>query len=128
MMIYETNTHSDPKQLYNLTMVDKMCRGNQESVLKMVNVFIGQISQSVEEITVAYQEKDFEKIKNEIHKVKPTLTYYGTAKIEKELLLLEKLVAGTFTGKEIELNINTLKTITTQTIAKMKIDFSSSNN
>ena len=128
MMIYETNTHSDPKQLYNLTMVDKMCRGNQESVLKMVNVFIGQISQSVEEITVAYQEKEFEKIKNEIHKVKPTLTYYGTAEIEKELLLLEKLVAGTFTGKEIELNINTLKTITTQTIAKMKIDFSISNN
>jgi len=127
-MIYETNTHSDPEQLYDLTMVDKMCRGNQESVLKMVNVFISQISQSVEEITVAYQKKDFGKIKNELHKVKPTLTYYGTAKIEKELLVLEKLVAGTFTGKEIEININTLNAITTQTIAKMKLDFSISNN
>ena len=124
MMIYETNTHPNHKQLYNLTMVDKMCRGNQESVLKMVNVFISQISQSVEEISEAYQEKDFGKIKNEIHKVKPTLTYYGTTEIEKELLLLEKLVAGNFTGKEIEININTLKKITTQTTAKMKIDFS----
>ena len=128
MMIYETNTHSDTKQLYNLNMVDKMCRGKQEFILKMVNVFISQISQSVEEITVACQKKDFGKIKNEIHKVKPTLTYYGTAEIEKELLLLEKLVAGTFTGKEIEKNINTLNTIITQTIAKMKIDFSISNN
>jgi len=124
MMTYETNTHSNHKQLYNLTMVDKMCRGNQESVLKMVNVFISQISQSVEEISEAYQEKDFGKIKSEIHKVKPTLTYYGTTEIEKELLLLEKLVAGNFTGKEIEININTLKKITTQTTAKMKIDFS----
>jgi HPt (histidine-containing phosphotransfer) domain-containing protein len=128
MMIYEKNTQSGPTQLYNLTMVDKMCRGNQESILKMVHVFISQISQSVEELTVAHQKKDFGKIKKEIHKVKPTLTYYGTPKIEKELVQLEKLVAGTFTEEEIERNINALNTITTQTIAKMKTDFSISND
>lgn len=128
MMIYETNIHADLEQLYNLTMVDKMCRGNKESVLKMVNVFISQISQSVQEIAVAYQAKDFGKIKNEIHKVKPTLSYYGTAKIEKELLSLEKLLAETSAQHEIEININTLNTIKTQTIAKMKSDFSLPNN
>ena len=127
-MIYETNTHSGREQLYNLSMVNKMCRGKQESILKMVTVFISQISQSVQQITVANQKKDFGKIKNEIHKVKPTLTYYGTAKIEKELRVLEKLVLGSFTEKEIEMNINTLNTITNQTVAKMKIDFSISNN
>lgn len=128
MMIYEANTHSDTGQFYNLTMVHKMCRGNQEAVLKMVKVFISQMSQSIEVITVASQKSDIEKIKNEIHKVKPTLTYYGTAKIEKELLALENLLAGAFTRKEIEMNINTLNTTRIQTIAKMKIDFSLSNH
>ena len=127
-MFYQTNTLSDSKQLYNLTMVDKMCRGNQKSVLKMVAVFISQVSKSVKEITGAYQKTHIEKIKNEIHKIKPTLSYYGTLKIEKELRVLEKLVAGTFTAGEIEMSINTLHIITTQTVAKMKIDFSISNN
>ena len=127
-MFYQENTHSGSEQLYNLTMVDKMCRGNQDSVLKMVNVFISQVSQSVKEITVAYQLKDFRKIKYEIHKVKPTLTYYGTAKIKKELLAMERLVNGISTAEEIEINISTLNTIITQTVAKMKIDFSISNN
>ena len=127
-MFYQVNTQTNSEQLYNLTMVDKMCRGKQENVLKMVKVFISQISKSVQEITEAYQIKDFRKIKNEIHKVKPTLTYYGTAKIKKELLMLEKLVNGIFTAEEIEINITTLNTIITQTVAKMKIDFSISNN
>jgi len=127
-MIYEKNTQSSPTQLYDLTMVDKMCRGNQESILKMVHVFIRQIVQSVEELTKAYEIQDFEKIKKEIHKVKPTLAYYGTPQIEKELQQLEKLVAGTFTEREIEKNISTLNTITMQTITKMKTDFSISNN
>jgi HPt (histidine-containing phosphotransfer) domain-containing protein len=127
-MFYQVNTHSEPEQLYNLTMVDKMCRGNQETILKMVNVFISQISISVHEITEASQKKDIRRIKNEIHKVKPTLTYYGTTKIEKELLGLERLINGIFTADEIEMNITTFNTIITQTIAKMKIDFSISNN
>lgn len=127
-MFYQVNTHSDSEQLYNLTMVDKLCRGKHETVLKMVKVFISQISKSVQEITEASQKNDIEKIKNEIHKVKPTLTYYGTAKIERELGVLEKLVKGTFTAEEIEMNITTLNTIITQTVAKMKIDFSISNN
>lgn len=127
-MIYNSNTHVEADQLYNLTMIDKMCRGNEDSVKKMVGVFIRQVAQSVEEITNANQKSDLEKIKNEIHKIKPTLSYYGTAKIEKELLALEKLITETSTGQEIEININTLNTIKSQTIAKMKSDFSLSNN
>lgn len=127
-MIYNSNTHAEAEQLYNLTMIDKMCRGNEDSVKKMVGVFIRQIAQSVEEISNANQKADLEKIKNEIHKIKPTLSYYGTIKIEKELLALEKLITETSTGQEIEINISTLNTIKSQTIAKMKSDFSLPNN
>ena len=118
-----TSTVSNSNQLYDLTMVNKMSRGNEKFAIKMVAVFISQISQSVQEITEASQIKDVKKIKQEIHRVKPTLAYYGTYKIEKELLILEKLIIETSTAEELKTTINTLSKITTQTIAKMKIDF-----
>ena len=122
-MSFSKNTDSTGDNFYDLSLVEKMSRGNEKFALKMVEVFISQISQSVQEITVASQKKDVKKIKQEIHRVKPTLTYYGTHKIEKELLILEKLVIQTFTAEELISTINTLYNITTQTIAKMKIDF-----
>ena len=127
-MYNQVNTYSNTKHLYDLAMVNKMCRGNNELVLKMVNVFILEIAKSVEEITAASIKVNMEEIKNEIHKVKPTLTYYGTAEINRELLNLESLILGNFTKKELELSINSLNNKTKQTIAKMKIDFSISNN
>ena len=126
-MYNQVNSDSNTKHLYDLTMVIKMCRDKQELVLKMVNVFILEIIKSVEEITVAFQKDNLEKIKDEIHKVKPTLTYYGTAEIKKELLNLESMVLGNFTTKELETSISSLDKITKQTVAKMKNDFGISN-
>jgi HPt (histidine-containing phosphotransfer) domain-containing protein len=65
-----------------------MCRGNDEQILKMVRVFIDQISQSIEEIESAYFENDFLKIKSLAHKIKPLFTYFGTSKLEKEFILI----------------------------------------
>ena len=127
-MYNQVNSNSNTKHLYDLTMVNKMCRDKQELVLKMVNVFILEISKSLEEITVAAQKDNIEKIKNEIHKVKPTLTYYGTAEIKKELLNLESLILGNLTTKELETSISSLDKITKQTVAKVKNDFGISNN
>ena len=124
----QVNSDSNTKHLYDLTMVNKMCRDKQELVLKMVTVFISEISKSVEEITKASDRADIDKIKNEIHKVKPTLTYYGTSEIKKVLLNLERLVLGSFITKELETSISSLDKITKQTVAKMKNDFSISNN
>jgi len=122
-MSFSKNTDSTGDNFYDLSLVEKMSRGNEKFALKMVEVFISQISQSVQKIADASQKKDVKKIRQEIHRVKPTLAYYGTHKIEKELLILEKLVIQTFTAEELISTINTLYNITTQTIAKMKIDF-----
>ena len=127
-MNYASNTQSEQGRLYNLLMVKKMCRGKDELILKMVKVFMIQISESVEKIQEAYDQKDIRKMKNEIHKMKPTLSYFGTAKIEKELLILENLLNQNFTSIEIEPKLKSLKVVTNQTVVSMKSDLNMINN
>ena len=95
-MQFTPNSDLSAGKLYDLTLIDKMCRGNQEQVAKMVKVFVNEISQSAEDINSAFSEKNFSSIKKLTHKVKPTLTYFGVEKLQKELLEIEALLSKDF--------------------------------
>lgn len=110
-------------KLYDLELIHKMCRGDEEKVTKMVHVFIEQISQSLGEITSAYAEKDFTKIGRLVHKVKPTLTYFGVATLEKEAHNLENLLHNNAEPSELEIKILSFNTLTKEVVDIMKNDF-----
>lgn len=119
----QVNNKSDHNNFYDLALVNKMCHNKQELVLRLMKVFILQISSSVEELTLASQEIDIEKIRYELHKVGSTLSYCGADVLKNELSNFESLVYGNATRREIETSIHLLNKITQQTVAKMKIDF-----
>ena len=104
-------------------MIDKMCRGDQEQIEKMIKIFILQISQSVEAIKLAFYNKDLGTMKGLIHKTKPTLSYFGTVKLEKELLLIEGLVQEEFPTIELDLKIMSLDYQVIQVVDAMKNEF-----
>jgi len=118
-----SNSNSSHVKLYDLQLVVQMCRGNDEQILKMVRVFIDQISQSIKEIECAYFENDFLKIKSLAHKIKPLFTYFGTSKLEKEFLLTEVLLLKEIISLELELKIVKLNLIVLEVISEMKNDF-----
>ncbi|SNR64061.1 HPt (histidine-containing phosphotransfer) domain-containing protein [Lutibacter agarilyticus] len=122
-MQFTPNSDLPADKPYDLTLIDKMCRGNQEQVAKMVKVFVNEVSQSVKEINLAYSEKDFPAIKKLTHKVKPTLTYFGVEKLQKELLQLEALLLKDFEIAELESSIQKLTSLTTMVVEKMNTDF-----
>lgn len=122
-MISPLNSNSSNVKLYDLQVVVQMCRGNDEQVLKMVEVFIGQISQSIKEMETAYSENDFLKIKSLAHKIKPLFTYFGTSKLEKEFLLTEVLLSKEVISLELKLKITNLNLIAREVISEMKNDF-----
>ena len=117
------NSNSSHVKLYDLQLVVQMCRGNDEQILKMVRVFIDQISQSIEEIESAYFENDFLKIKSLAHKIKPLFTYFGTSKLEKEFILTEVLLSKGIISLELELKIIKLNLLVMEVISEMKNDF-----
>lgn len=114
-------------KLYDLQLVDKMCRGNKEQIFKMVEVFVDQISQSILEIETAYSENDFLKINNLAHKIKPTLAYFGTSKLANEFLLTEDLLSKEIASSELDLKITNLNKIAKEVIVEMKNDFNITN-
>jgi HPt (histidine-containing phosphotransfer) domain-containing protein len=117
------NSNLPPIKLYDLNMIHKMCRGDKEKITKMVEVFIDQISQSIQEIMTAYSEKDFLRIERLVHKIKPTLSYFGTTSLEKELLYLEDMLIKKSELPELELKIPRFNNLTNEVIDKMKNDF-----
>lgn len=121
------NSNPSDVKLYDLQVVDQMCRGNQEQVLKMVEVFINQISQSIKDIEIAYSENDFLKIKSLTHKIKPLLTYFGTSKLEKEFLLAEVLISKETASLELDSKIKNLNLLINEVVSGMKIDFNLTN-
>jgi HPt (histidine-containing phosphotransfer) domain-containing protein len=117
------DSNQPPIKLYDLQLIHKMCRGDEEKIAKMMEVFINQTSESIQEIRAAYSEKDFIKIEKLVHKIKPTLTYFGTATLEKKFLNLEALLINKSEQSEIELKILSVNNLVIKVIDEMKTDF-----
>jgi HPt (histidine-containing phosphotransfer) domain-containing protein len=117
------DSNPNPNTLYDLQLIHKMCRGDEEKVAKMIEVFISQISQSIQEISTAFAEKDFLRIERLVHKIKPTLTYFGTTSLEKEAVNLEDLLIKKTELSELELKILSFNMLTKEVVDKMKNDF-----
>lgn len=111
------------EKLYDLCMIEQLCRGNQEKVKIMVKVFIDQVPQSVEEIKLAFNKRDFVKIKNVAHRIKPTLSYYAIVKIEKDIQQIERLAKEELATPELELRIKKLDEVINEIVSQMKKDF-----
>lgn len=118
--------HSTAKS-YNLDMIQMMCRGNESQILSMISVFISQISTSINDIKIAYTQNDFIQIKKLAHKIKPTLTYFGTAKLEKEFIDTEILISQEKTSSELEVKIKNLQLLADEVVTELKNDFKITN-
>ena len=111
------------EKLYDLGMISMLCRGNNVQLKKMVMVFIDQLPKSIEEIKIAYHNREFEIVKNTAHRIKPILGYYAIIKVEKDILQIEKWAAKKVTSPEMESKIDNLDKVITQIVDQLKNEF-----
>ena len=123
MIRSENLTVAADEKLYDICMIDRLCRGNQEQVKKMVNVFIKEIPNAIEEIKRAYHNSDFVTVKKTTHRIKPTLSYYAIIKIEKDIRRIEALAKQGQAVPELELKITTVENVIAAVVERLKIDF-----
>ena len=121
-MQLQTNADLHTEKLYDLCMIEQLCRGNQEKIKKMVEVFIVQAPKSVEEIKIAFLQGDFAVIKTVAHRIKPTLSYYAIIKIEKDIQQIERLAKEGSNSDELKLKIMKVDDVITRVVEKMKQD------
>lgn len=118
----QTEIHSEIKEekLYDLSMIELLCRGKQDKVKKMVEVFIEEMPKAVQEIRSAYLNSDFSTVRNTAHRIKPTLSYYAIVKIEKDMMQIEKLAEQGSASNELDLRIKKLEDVILQIVEQMK--------
>lgn len=111
------------EKLYDICMIDRLCRGNQEQVKKMVAVFIKEIPHAIDEIKTAYSNGDFVTVKKTTHRIKPTLSYYAIIKIEKDIRSIEALAKQGQAAPELELKIVRVQHVLDAVVERLKTDF-----
>jgi HPt (histidine-containing phosphotransfer) domain-containing protein len=125
-MITETNipkeTIAEDEKLYDLCMIEKLCRGNQEQVKQMLNVFIDQVPKAVEEIRSAYSDSDFDRVKKAAHRIKPVLGFYAVIKVEEDIRMIES-AASLLPESEFQYKLNQVDAVITHIVAQMKNTF-----
>ena len=110
-------------KLFDLSMIEKMCRGNKDTILKMINTFIRTITDAVEELKQACQKNDFLTIQKTAHRIKPTLAIYGIAKLEQEICQMEKLEEEPGNINRLGIWMEKLDNILASVIRQLKTDF-----
>jgi len=81
----ETIPVKSEENLYNLKVIKKIAKNNNDTLEKMINVFIDKSSMEIKEILIAINEKDWDTIAQTAHKMKPAIAYMGMIDIEKKV-------------------------------------------
>ncbi|KXX67278.1 Hpt domain-containing protein [Flammeovirga sp. SJP92] len=77
-------------QLYNLSQLEMLSRGDQGFVDKMLNSFTGNLKDGIKEITDAYKLHDWTTIGKVAHKLKPSMLVLGVTSLKETIIYLEK--------------------------------------
>lgn len=77
--------------IVNLTYLEQITDGDREMLLEMLDLFIRDIPIHMKKIQDSYSASNFEEIRREAHKMKPTLQYVGLTGMSEKIKELEQL-------------------------------------
>lgn len=114
------NTTDNNPDIYNLTVLRNLSRGNEDFVQKMILIFVEQTSQVLIDLDIALQENNFLEISRMMHKIKPSVESLGISNILTNIVKLEK-TAKTTTNREIIVSLlHNVKTVLTLAITQLQ--------
>lgn len=108
------------EKLYDLELIEKMCRGSLDLVKEMLNVFIEDLPHAVNEIKSAYQARDFKTIKAVAHRVKPVLNFYAVQSLVHHIPNMEALAEQEDGGEEMQQMINKMEAVIAVIVEDMR--------
>lgn len=118
----ESNNKTMPQdnELFDLSKLKEISKGNQAFVEKMIKLFSDQAPSSVREIREAYEQKDLEKVKAVAHRLKPSIDNMGIHSLTKEIRQIETLALAGDQDRELPGLINHLDSTLVTVVEKLK--------
>ncbi|MFN8436378.1 MAG: PAS domain S-box protein [Cytophagales bacterium] len=119
--ILEVVESQKENSLYDLSNLVKMSRGNDEFLVKMINLFIQQSYLSIEQLKEALNNSDIERIYAVSHRMKPSIDNMGVESLKQEIRLLESLAKEGSFNMEIVRLINYVEEQSLKVIEQLKL-------
>lgn len=112
---YSTKMPRNKEPLYDLTYIKEVSRGNNDFLLKMVNIFCELVQSNTIILNNALKEQKIELLGATIHKMKPSIDQMGIISLKEKVRTIEKLASTKMFSKELvdltELVISTLQKV-----------------
>jgi len=112
------NTKQRP--LYNLSKLEKIAKGNQPFIDKMIQLFIDQTPKSVTELKAAYKIGDYSKVKAIAHRIKPSIDTLSIDVLKHEIRAIEKNAELLKASEQTEKLISKLDTVINEVTHSLK--------
>ena len=85
--------------LYDLTYLNDVSHGDPNFINKMLQLFVSSVQSITKDLTIAFENKDFENVKKIAHSIKPTLDNLKVDSLKELVRLIEKNDYSTFEEK-----------------------------
>ncbi len=122
----ESNTNANENHdLYDLTELNNATKGNKEFFNQMIHTFIHNTKEGMANIEKLYKNKQWQKIGEAAHKMKPSFQHIGANKGVELLKKIEYYAIKEPNYKEIPKNIETLASYTSKLISNLKSEIKS---
>lgn len=109
--------------IYSLDKINEMAAGDEDFVHSVITVFLDEVPGDLEALETAIGEKDFEKVYQLAHKIKPNVDLLGMEQTRATALEIETLGKSAGNSEEIESKFPLLKKDVLQVISELKKDF-----
>lgn len=79
----------DTSELYNLSKLQEMSRGNAPFLTKILEIFVGLSLKSIEEMQSAWKSEDIDKLRKIAHKLKPSIDDMDIKALKNDIRAME---------------------------------------
>ncbi len=107
------------KELYDLSKLQDLARGDKEFVKKMVKVFEIQVATSLSEFKEGYNDNDFDKIRKVAHRMKPSIDNMGIVSLKNEMREIEKCAVEYGKSEQLEVLLAKVESVLLQVMSEL---------
>jgi len=107
-------------KLYDLTQIEKISRGNDDFIQKMITLFNDLITTNLLLLNDAMDQKDFNAIKRITHKIKPSVEQMGISSIKETIRYVENYDLSAGNWQELGIKVNEINSCLTKVVESIK--------
>lgn len=108
---------------YDITDIKIISRGNQDFIKKMLKMFVDQVPPQIEEMKLKYELKEFIKMGEVAHKIKPTIDSMGINDIKTTIREVEKLGKSGVDNHQLPDFLRQIEYAIAMAVKAIKIDY-----